>query len=219
MSGVPAIRSERVRPRTQEERSAATRERLIAATLDCIAELGYPEATTTVIAERAGLSRGALQHHFASRTDLIVTAIEAVAAELNLRFDAAGLASIPLDQRVAAIVDHYWKVFSSPMFRAALSIWLAVGADPVLGRRLRERVVRFRNDIGPWQTVFADVGHGDAELAALRRTVMAAVRGYAISRMFGVTELWRRDRPVLCRMVLSALRRDNSAECAGNRSQ
>lgn len=201
----PAV-PRRGRRRTQEERSAATRERLVAAALDCIGELGYPEATTTVIAARAGVSRGALQHHFAARADLIVAAIEAVATALNRRFDVAALGALPLEQRVEAVIDHYWQVFSSPMFRAALSIWLAVASDQVLGRRLKARMVRIRREIAPWRALFAELGRNDAELSSIRRTAMAAVRGYAIARMFGAAELWRRDRAVLCRMVLGELR-------------
>ena len=61
--------AKRVR-RTQEERSAATRAKLLDATIDCLIELGYAGTTTTLIAERAGVSRGAQLHHFPSKDAL-----------------------------------------------------------------------------------------------------------------------------------------------------
>ena len=73
--------------RSQEQRSAETRERLIVAAIECIERVGYVEATTTLIAQQANVSRGALQHHFATKADLIVAVIDRVSEELNLRFD------------------------------------------------------------------------------------------------------------------------------------
>src|SRR3546814_13069479 len=58
------------RRRTQEERSAETRESLVAAAIEVLAEVGYVAATTAAIAERASVSRGAIQYHFESKTDL-----------------------------------------------------------------------------------------------------------------------------------------------------
>jgi AcrR family transcriptional regulator len=195
------------RRRRQEERSAETRERLIAAAIEAICELGYPEATTTVISVRAGVSRGALQHHFASRADLIIAVIDAVATELNFRLDVAALAAMPLEARVEMLVEHYWRVFDGPMFRAALNIWLAIAGDPVLARRLRSRLGEIQEDIvRSWHVLFADQPRTDAELSSVRRLCMATVRGYAISRMFDTTRSWQHDRGVLCRMVLDALR-------------
>lgn len=62
--------------RTQEERSAETRLRLIEATLDCLYEEGAARTSTNMIAARAGVSRGALTHHYATKEQLIVEAME-----------------------------------------------------------------------------------------------------------------------------------------------
>ena len=58
--------------RTQEERTAAMRERLLNATVECLYELGYAKTTTTAIVERAGVSRGAQLHHFPTKADLAI---------------------------------------------------------------------------------------------------------------------------------------------------
>src|SRR2546430_17226831 len=61
--------------RTQEERSASTRARLLDATIFCLSELGYGRTTTTEIAERAGVSRAAQLHHFPTKAELVTTAV------------------------------------------------------------------------------------------------------------------------------------------------
>ena len=60
----------------KQDRSRATRLRLLEATMDCLAELGWGATTVSVVAERAGVSRGAIQHHFPTREDLITAALE-----------------------------------------------------------------------------------------------------------------------------------------------
>ena len=75
------------RRRTQEERSAATQTRLLDAAVECLVELGYGATTTTVVAERAGVSRGAQLHHFATRADLVGAAVQHVFAGLTEDYD------------------------------------------------------------------------------------------------------------------------------------
>src|SRR3954453_17626637 len=62
--------------RNQAQRSAATREALLDATLECLVEDGYANTTTTRVAERAGLSRGAHLHHFQTRDTLLAAAAD-----------------------------------------------------------------------------------------------------------------------------------------------
>ena len=53
--------------RSQTERTAETRERVMAAVVESIAEVGYPKTTANEIARRAGVTWGAVQHHFGER--------------------------------------------------------------------------------------------------------------------------------------------------------
>jgi len=62
----------------RQERSRTTRRRLVEAAVECIGELGWHGTTVAVIAERAGVSRGAAQHHFPTREDLVTAAVEHV---------------------------------------------------------------------------------------------------------------------------------------------
>ena len=65
----------------KQDRSRATRQRLLEAAVSCLAEHGWAGSTVSVVAERAGVSRGAAQHHFPTREDLFTAAVEYVAEE------------------------------------------------------------------------------------------------------------------------------------------
>jgi AcrR family transcriptional regulator len=71
--------------RTQAERSEATRAALVAAARELFAERGYSDVGTEEIVRRAGVTRGALYHHFAGKNDLFRAVYEAVEDELTTR--------------------------------------------------------------------------------------------------------------------------------------
>src|SRR6478609_7641688 len=76
---------------SQEERSRAMRQRLLDATVECLVERGFAGTSTTLVSERAGVSRGAQLHHFPTKNDLVLAAVEHLseqrAAELQRASD------------------------------------------------------------------------------------------------------------------------------------
>ena len=136
-----------LRRRTQEERSAATRERLLDATLSCLAELGYARTTTTEIAERGGVSRGAQLHHFPTKAELVTEAIAHLFDRRDEEFRAA-FAKLPADaDRGAAAVDILWTMVSGPTFHAWLELAVAARTDPLLKPKLAELSTRFTENV------------------------------------------------------------------------
>lgn len=125
-----AKRTSAPRPRrTQEERSATTRALLLDATIDCLIELGYSATTTTVIAERAGVSRGAQLHHFPTKAELVAAAVEHLAHRLGEELGAE-LVHLPEgDRRLPAVIDVLWARYSTPLFPAWLELWVAARTD------------------------------------------------------------------------------------------
>ncbi|MCF6744266.1 TetR/AcrR family transcriptional regulator [Blastococcus sp. KM273128] len=113
--------------RTQEQRRADTRSRLLAATIQCLVEHGYAGTTTQRVQERAGLSRGALLHHFATKEALLVAAVSHVADSQigQVRADAGA-------GRVRDEVDLLHRVMSGPLFLAGLELWSAARTEPAL---------------------------------------------------------------------------------------
>ncbi|MGW5419136.1 TetR/AcrR family transcriptional regulator [Streptomyces sp. NPDC003943] len=129
-------------PRTEsksgpkQDRSRATRQRLLEAAVACLAEHGWAGSTVSAVAERAGVSRGAAQHHFPTREDLFTAAVEYVAEERS-----QALRTLPTQDRrtvVAALVDLY----TGPLFRAALHLWVAASDEEQLRPRVTELEAR-----------------------------------------------------------------------------
>jgi AcrR family transcriptional regulator len=116
----------------QQDRSRATRQRLLEAAVDCLAELGWAHATVAVVAERAGVSRGAAQHHFPTREALFTAALDYMAAERIAEVRRCG-AALPAGARhTEAVVEMLVGVYVGPLFRAAAQVWVQAAADEAL---------------------------------------------------------------------------------------
>ncbi|MDR7168146.1 TetR/AcrR family transcriptional regulator [Nocardia aobensis] len=135
----------------KQDRSRATRQRLLEATIDCLADMGWAAATVAVVAERAGVSRGAAQHHFPTREDLITAALEYMfdARMAQSKAEAAAVTGVAQGVgRTEAVVAQLVESYTTPLFKAALQVWTHAAADPVL----RERIV-------PLEAHFGRVSH------------------------------------------------------------
>src|SRR3954447_12839818 len=77
---MPRLMASTTPRRTQAQRSAATVDALLDATIECLVEDGYANTTTSRVAERAGVSRGAHLHHFQTRSALVAAAVERLSA-------------------------------------------------------------------------------------------------------------------------------------------
>lgn len=135
------------RRRTQEERSTRMRARLLDATVDCLARLGYAGTTTTEIAKRARVSRGAQLHHYPRKEDLVIASVEHV-FRLRLEDFGKAFASVPADtDRRPIAVDLFWTMFQGPVFHAWLELVVASRTDKALREALRAMNDRFQGDI------------------------------------------------------------------------
>ncbi|OBA82550.1 transcriptional regulator [Mycobacterium sp. 1164966.3] len=123
--------------RTQAERSAATRVRLLDATIECLTTYGYAGTTTPRVAELAGVTRGAQIHHFPSKEDLVVAAIEHLAQQ-RAQAAIAELGRVKAGtDLISTVLDFMWEAHQGPMFIAALELWVAARTDPVLARQIQ----------------------------------------------------------------------------------
>ncbi|NGN69712.1 TetR/AcrR family transcriptional regulator [Streptomyces sp. A7024] len=126
----------------RQDRSRATRQRLLEAAVDCLAEHGWSGSTVTVVAERAGVSRGATQHHFPTREDLFTAAVEHVAAQRS-----AALRDLLAEKDGAdrtAVARALVELYAGPLFRAALQLWVAAANED----GLRPRVTALEARVG-----------------------------------------------------------------------
>ena len=114
----------------KQERSRATRQRLLEAAITCLARDGWTKSTVSVVAAEAGISRGAAQHHFPTRDDLILAALEHM---FELRMAHLTESAVPGGgSREEAVVQLLFDYYSDDLFKAALQVWTAAAADETL---------------------------------------------------------------------------------------
>lgn len=176
----------RSRP-TQHERRAATRAALLSAAADAIVDTG-PAASMADIARRASVSTGALQHHFASKTDLLV---EVVRVGWDDLFDRSLLVDrgAPAAQRVEALVWAVWDSYRQPKCRAAF----LVSFDPSINHDVAGGIVSVFEDVRVrldhlWHEVFADLQLPIERVAMARRFTRSHLAGMVVQRHMATVE-------------------------------
>lgn len=165
--------------RTQAERSAATRKLLLDASVKCLFEHGYGQTTTMLIAEIAGISRGALLHQFPSKADLMAYVVEAVfEEEIALYRELLKDISDP-DERMIAYVMAAWKIQSRPPGVAVLEILQGSRSDRVLARKLKPVQARIEEHA---KAIVRQEMHREIS-PALFRLVVGLIRGLSIHQV------------------------------------
>jgi AcrR family transcriptional regulator len=172
----------------QQERSRATRQALLDAAIASLGELGWGGATVAVVAERAGVSRGAAQHHFPTREALFTAAIDELMTAWidDLRMHRDELPDGP--DRIRAVVERIVEVYTGPLFRAALELWVAAAADP----QLREQIAPFERRIGrEAHRVVVELLGADESQPGVREAIQATLD---LARGLGLATLLSDDR-------------------------
>ncbi|RPK60851.1 HTH-type transcriptional repressor AcnR [Streptomyces sp. ADI96-02] len=173
----------------KQDRSRATRQRLLEAAVACLAEHGWAGSTVSAVAERAGVSRGAAQHHFPTREDLFTGAVEYVAEQRS-----AALRALPVQGRaevVAALVDLY----TGPLFRAALHLWVAASDEEPLRPRVTELEARVGRET---HRIAVELLGADESRPGVRETVQGLLD---MARGLGLANLLTDDAARRARVV------------------
>ncbi len=128
----------------QSERSRAMRQRLLEATVDCLVEHGWSGTSTTLVSQRAGVSRGAQLHHYPTKNDLVLAAIDHLSTtrEDEMRARVAALPEGP--GRTRQVLGMLAELFTGPLFVAATELWVAARTDA----KLREAVAALEARVG-----------------------------------------------------------------------
>ncbi len=121
----------------QAQKSASTRKLIVEAALQCLIKYGYSQTTTPRIAEEAGLSRGAMMHHFSNRLTVIQAAIEHLHAK-RLRAFKRAVSSLPENKpHLHDALEAYWRHVTHPLFVAFHELAVAARTDNDLEYILR----------------------------------------------------------------------------------
>jgi AcrR family transcriptional regulator len=177
--------------RTNAERSATTKAKLLDATVQALVELGWSGTTTTEVVRRAGVSRGAQVHHFPTKDDLVLAAVEHLLLRRVADFAAAFADVAPAQRTHGAALDLLWTHCFGQNFDAWLELAVAARSDALLRGRLVEMEKRFWNAaLDTFASLFPEAADDAFARVALRLT-FAVLDGMAIGRLIEIdpTEL------------------------------
>ena len=127
----------------QQERSRQTRERLLRSAIQVLAHEGWASATVAAVAQRAGVSRGAAQHHFPTREALISSTLEQIFDDLTLNADTLVQPDVNDPRRVRMAVERAVSIYTGTEFKASLQVWAAAASDPALRELILPMEARF----------------------------------------------------------------------------
>jgi len=176
---------DRVR-RSQAERTAETRGKIMRAVVESITEVGFQKTTASEIARRAGLTWGAVQHHFGGKDGILAAVLEDSFERFAERLTSFPGEESPLEKRVAFFIDRSWEHFRSPHYRSTFEILLNYSDEerdadaPWKGQMLRA-----------WNRIWSEI-FSDSHLSR-RRTV--TLQHYTISALSGLASMKMLEGP------------------------
>lgn len=159
--------------RTQEERSTATQAALVGAAIDLLVRRGWAATTAAEVCQRAGVTRGALMHHYPNLGGLLASALD------QLYDDMLAKAGGPADT-VCGAIDTAWTAIGDRRFKAVMEAWWAAGNDPELARQIGPVVARFAALVSPRNS--ASKRFRDPAVATFLLTSREALLGLAMGR-------------------------------------
>jgi AcrR family transcriptional regulator len=167
--------------RTQAQRSDGTRTRLLEAAIRCLHESGYAATTTSLVAQRAGVSRGAMLHQFPTKVDLMLYVVRAV-YDREVEEYVARLGHIrDLREKLLALPEAAWDVLSRPSGVAVLEVLQGSRSDPELAERLLPMQSMIETESFAWARRFDDI-YGAPITTALMRLMVWTVRGLSVAK-------------------------------------
>jgi len=192
--------------RTQQERSAAMRLRLLDAAVDCLHDLGYSRTTTIEVAARAGVSRGAQLHHFPTKERLVTEAVRHVLAKRLEEFREA-IATLPEGaDRPGAAIDIVWDKLSGRAFYAWLELIVASRTDAALHEVVVEIAGQFLDQVQATAAeFFASQTEGPFSVEIAPAFAFAVMQGLALDRIVWPADDARLDRVLKALRVLATL--------------
>ena len=173
-------------PNLNNVRSETMRRRLIAATVELLIEVGYPNTTGVAVCRRAGVTRGALNHHFPDFADLLIATLQQIYNAMTDTGTPEDAAMGPLERMVAT---NYQRVIQ-PEFKAVIELWLASRNDPEVRAALSQAILEASELFSPQARLSNrqdghPAGSGfpiQGEVAAVYHTLMESLIGIGLGR-------------------------------------
>jgi AcrR family transcriptional regulator len=174
--------------RSQQERRQRTQELVLNAAIELLFERGYANFTTADVAERAGVSRGAQNHYFRTKGDLVLSACRhAMAIAIKTAQSMAADARQSSDV-VDYFIDQSRRFFLTPSYIATIDLLVAARTDLALSREYKQLINKTRDDLDEiWSSVFQEMGIPRKQAFILMSLTHNLMRGMAISGLWGTS--------------------------------
>lgn len=173
-----------VEKRTQEQRSNATRTRLAQAAFEQIRDSGFAQFRTAAVAKSAGVSQGGQLHHYPTKDELAVAAIE-YAYGLSEEATTSNFAKFDTapTEPVAALIEDCMAFYGSAAFAVGLDVVKGSATNLELRRRIAE-LSRQNRDFAERGWLARLVAHGwsVADAQDVLDLTTSLVRGFAVRR-------------------------------------
>ncbi len=169
----------------QQEKSKRARNAIIDATIDSLVEVGYAETSLVRVAKAAGFSKGAIQHHFPSKEDLIAQTVDKLISRT--------ISPPPASRRARTVEEallRAWKTFvDTPAYRALLEILNAARTDKKLKKRIGKDLIAWRDrmDLQSLENYEA-VSGDDEDVVMLLNMNRSFMRGLLMQEQYGFSE-------------------------------
>lgn len=164
--------------RSQKERSADTSARLMSATIDLLHERGLSRTSTPEIARRAGVSRGALTHHFAGRDAIITASVADLLSQTTQRLHRFAEDFMERGGSSDEIVDYIWRMMSDRLFYVTMEYLPEARHNPGFKAELIPTVREFHAGLDAiWTALASRTGVEADHVRTVMNTTMCLVRG------------------------------------------
>lgn len=164
--------------RSQKERSADTSARLMSATIDLLHERGLSRTSTPEIARRAGVSRGALTHHFAGREAIITASVADLLSQTTQRLHRFAEDFMERGGSSDEIVDYIWRMMSDRLFYVTMEYLPEARHNPGFKAELIPTVREFHAGLDAiWTALASRTGVEADHVRTVMNTTMCLVRG------------------------------------------
>jgi AcrR family transcriptional regulator len=177
------------------------RARLLEATVELLVERGFSGTSTTLVSERAGVSRGAQLHHFPTKNDLVVAAVEHLTEKRGAELAEASRRLPTGEKRTRAVLTVLDDHFTSPVFTAALELWVAARTDQALLAAVAPLEQRVGREVHRLTVELLGADESQPGVRELVQATLDLVRGLGLAAT--ITDDGRRRRRILDRWAVT----------------
>ena len=166
----------------QQAKSDRAREAICTATIDSLVDVGYSETSLNRVAGAAGFSKGALQHHFPTKEDLIAATVD-VLLQRTVKPQPSRKRPHTVEQ---SLTNAWTKFINTPAYRALMEVLNATRTDRDLQKRLDGELLNWGRKLDQQAVLNYEALSGEeSDVVMLLNMSRSFMRGLLIQERYG----------------------------------